>query len=109
MYKIKLEQRSYKVFTAMGGTEGIEIAKKEKPDVILLDIIMPKINGFDVLKTLKETTETKDIPVFMTTNLPEHTSGEKAKSLGAANYLVKAEYEPGMLADVIDRFLLQPK
>lgn len=109
MYKIKLEQRGYKVFTAMGGTEGIEIAKKEKPNVILLDIIMPKINGFDVLKTLKETTESKDIPVFMTTNLPEHTSGEKAKSLGAVNYLVKAEYEPGMLADVIDRFLLQPK
>ena len=109
MYKIKLEQRGYKVFTALGGPEGIAIAKKEKPNIILLDIIMPKVNGFDVLKTLKETAETKAIPVFMTTNLPEHTSGEKAKSLGAVNYLVKAEYEPGMLADVIDRYLLQPK
>jgi CheY-like chemotaxis protein len=109
MYKIKLEQRGYKVFTALGGPEGIEIAKKEKPNIILLDIIMPKVNGFDVLKTLKETAETKAIPVFMTTNLPEHTSGEKAKSLGAVNYLVKAEYEPAMLADVIDRYLLQPK
>jgi CheY-like chemotaxis protein len=109
MYKIKLEQRGYKVFTALGGPEGIEIAKKEKPSIILLDIIMPKVNGFDVLKTLKETAETKAIPVFMTTNLPEHTSGEKAKSLGAVNYLVKAEYEPAMLADVIDRYLLQAK
>lgn len=109
MYKIKLEQRGYHVFTALSGSEGIELAQKEKPNVILLDIIMPKVNGFDVLKSLKENSETKAIPVFMTTNLPEHTSGEKAKTLGAVNYLVKAEYEPGMLADVIDRYLLQPK
>ncbi|MFA6082524.1 MAG: response regulator [Patescibacteria group bacterium] len=105
MYKIKLEQSQYKVFTALSGTAGIEIAKHEKPDIILLDIIMPKINGFDVLKILKEDPETQSIPVFMTTNLPEHTSGEKAKSLGAVNYLVKAEYEPGMVVEVLNRYL----
>lgn len=105
MYRIKLEQDGYTVFIATNGLDGIDIAKKEKPNIILLDIIMPNMNGFDVLKTLKETPETKAIPVFITTNLPEHTSGEKAKSLGAVNYLVKAEYEPGMVADILKRYL----
>ncbi len=109
MYRVKLEQHSYKVFSALTGIEGIELAKKEHPSIILLDIIMPKMNGFDVLKTLKEAPETKDIPVFITTNLPEHTSGEKAKSLGAVNYLVKAEYEPGMVVEVLERYLEQGK
>ncbi len=105
MYRMKLEQDGYTVFMASNGLDGIDIAKKELPSVILLDIIMPNMNGFDVLKTLKETEETKAIPVFITTNLPEHTSGEKARSLGAVNYLVKAEYEPGMVADILKRYL----
>lgn len=104
MYKAKLDQEGFTVLTATNGLDGIEIAKKERPSVILLDIIMPQVNGFDVLKTLKESPETKDIPVFITTNLPEHTSGQKAKELGAVSYLVKAEYEPGMIADILKRF-----
>ncbi len=109
MYKVKLEQEGYAVLTALNGEDGIDMAKKERPDIILLDIIMPRLNGFDVLKMLKEASETKTIPVFMTTNLPEHMSGEKARQLGAVNYLVKAEYEPGMMADVLKRYLDQNK
>lgn len=105
MYRMKLEQDGYTVFMASNGLDGIDIAKTENPSVILLDIIMPNMNGFDVLKALKEAPETKSIPVFITTNLPEHTSGEKARSLGAVNYLVKAEYEPGMVADILKRYL----
>ena len=105
MYQTKLKNSGYEVITASNGPDGVALAKEKHPALIMLDIIMPQVNGLDILKTLKETPETKDIPVFMTTNLPEQTSGQKAHELGAVSYLVKAEYEPGMVVDVIDRYL----
>uniref|UniRef100_A0A7V3JAD6 Response regulator n=1 Tax=candidate division CPR3 bacterium TaxID=2268181 RepID=A0A7V3JAD6_UNCC3 len=109
MYKIKLEMEGLQVFTALDGESGIEIIKKEKPDVVLLDIIMPRLNGFDVLKLLKEDKETKDIPVFLLTNLPQESGGEKGTELGAAGYLVKADYEPSALAKMIKAVAWQPR
>lgn len=101
MYKIKLEMEGLRVLTAPDGQTGIEITRQEKPEVILLDIIMPKLNGLDVLKILKEDKKTKEIPVFLLTNLPQESGGGKGKELGAAGYLVKAEYEPKTLASMI--------
>jgi DNA-binding response OmpR family regulator len=101
MYKTKLDMEGFQSFTALDGQTGISIIKKEKPDVILLDIIMPRVNGFDVLKILKEDKETKDIPVFLLTNLPQEAGGAKGTELGAAGYLVKADYEPATLAKMI--------
>lgn len=101
MYEEYLKGAGIEVITSSGGEGGLELAKTQKPDVILLDIIMPKMNGLDVLQTLKKLPETQSIPVFLLTNLPEECSGEKAKSIGAAGYLVKAEYEPKMVVDVI--------
>lgn len=102
MYQERLSMEGMEVITASNGEEGISIAKSQKPNIILLDIIMPKFNGLDVLKKLKSEPETKDIPVFLLTNLPAECSGDKAKELGAAGYLVKAEYEPKMLVNVIN-------
>lgn len=101
MYKMKLEMEGFLAITAVDGERGIEIAKKEKPDVILLDIIMPKLNGLDVLKILKEDKDTKEIPVFLLTNLPAESGGEKGQELGAVGYLVKAEYEPEALTTML--------
>lgn len=101
MYSEYLKTANFEVFSASGGEQGLAIAKEQKPDVILLDIIMPKLNGLDVLKTIKEDPDIKNIPVFLLTNLPEECSGDKAKELGSAGYLVKAEYEPKMVVDVI--------
>lgn len=101
MYSEYLKTANFEVFSASGGEQGLAIAKEQKPDVILLDIIMPKLNGLDVLKTIKEDPDIKNIPVFLLTNLPEECSGDKAKELGSAGYLVKAEYEPKMVLDVI--------
>lgn len=101
MYQDRLIMEQMEVLTASDGESGIKMAKAEKPDVILLDIIMPKFNGLDVLQTIKNDTEIKNIPVFLLTNLPEECSGDKAKELGAAGYLVKAQYEPKMVVDVI--------
>ena len=101
MYESSLKMAGMEVVTASDGPSGIEIAKQEKPAIILLDIIMPKMNGLDVLKALKEAPETKDIPVMLLTNLPEECSGEKAKQLGANAYLVKAENEPRAVIEKI--------
>lgn len=101
MYKMKLEMEGLQVLTATEGQTGIELAKNEKPQLILLDIIMPRVNGFDVLKILKDDKETKDIPVFLLTNLPKESGGEKGRKLGAVGYLVKADYEPDALAKMI--------
>ena len=88
-----LKQEGCEIFSAFDGVEGLEIAKKEKPDLILLDLILPKKDGFEVLKELKEDDNTKDIPVIVLTNLEGTGDVEKALELGATTYLVKANYE----------------
>lgn len=101
MYSEYLQIAGMETIQASDGEMGIKLAREQKPDVILLDIIMPRYNGLDVLKDIKNDPEIKNIPIFLLTNLPEESSGEKAKELGAAGYLVKAQYEPRMIVDVI--------
>jgi len=105
MYKTKLESEGFKVLTALDGPAGIEIIKKEMPSVILLDIIMPKLNGFDVLNIIKSNQATADIPIILLTNLPKEAGEQKGHELKAAGYLVKAEYEPKVLADMIKNLI----
>lgn len=100
MYKTKFEMEGYDVVQALDGKEGIEKAKVEKPDVILLDIIMPKLDGFGALQTLKKDADTKGIPVLLLTNLGQEDDVKKGKTLGAADYFVKANHSP---ADVVDK------
>ena len=78
--------------SAMDGEEGLRLVKLEKPDLILLDLILPKVHGFEVLKQLKDDKETKDIPIIVLTNLEGTGDVEKALELGATTYLVKANY-----------------
>lgn len=95
----------YEVITAKEGEEGLSMAQKEKPDLIYLDIIMPKINGLDVLDRLKTSKETADIPVVLLTNLPQEAAAEKAHSLGATDYFVKVETEPAELLQKTQKIL----
>jgi len=97
MYKAALT--GYEVLLSENGEEALELARKEQPNLIYLDIIMPKINGLDVLSKLKGEKITKDIPVVVLTNLPEEASKDKAQSLGANGYFVKALYEPEKIAE----------
>jgi CheY-like chemotaxis protein len=101
MYKARLEAEGFEVATAINGQKGLEMAFEQAPDVILLDIIMPKFNGLDVLQMLKARDETKDIPVYLLTNLPEEASEEKGMQLGATGYLVKANNDPSTVATLI--------
>ncbi len=100
MYQDKMKTEGFEVVTAVDGEEGLDKAITTKPDVILLDIIMPKLNGLDVLKQFKASDETKDIPVYLLTNIPE-VSAKKGEELGAAGYLFKAETEPSKLVDFL--------
>ena len=93
-----LDQEGFEVLAALDGEAGLELIKKEKPDLILLDLILPKKDGFTVLKEIKEDENLKDIPVIVLTNLEGMGDVEKAMSLGATTYLVKANYE---LDDVV--------
>ena len=93
-----LTQEGFEILAAVDGEEGLEVAKKEKPGLILLDLILPKKDGFEVLKELKADEDMKNIPVIVLTNLEGMGDVEKALELGATTYLVKANYE---LEDVL--------
>lgn len=100
MYAMPFEAGGHEVATAIDGQTGIKFAKEQTPDIIFLDIIMPKINGLDILKSLKEDPATKNIPVVLLTNLPAECSEEKATALGASGYLVKAQNEPNTIVQI---------
>jgi len=87
-----LKQEGYEIIPALDGETGLRLAKERKPDLILLDLILPKIHGFEVLKRLKADVETKDTPVIIMTNLEGVEDVDKAIELGATTYLVKANY-----------------
>ena len=82
-------RQEYTVYTAKDGITGIEIANEYLPDLILLDIIMPEMDGYEVIAKLKESERTKIIPVIFITGLANHESVEKGMSLGAADYIFK--------------------
>lgn len=87
-----LGQEGFEIISALDGDAGLKIAKAKNPDLILLDLILPKMHGFEVLKKLKAAPETKLIPVIVLTNLERMEDLEKALELGATTYLVKANY-----------------
>lgn len=87
-----LKQEKYRIVSAMDGEAGVKAAQTEKPDLILLDLVLPKMHGFEVLKTLKADEATKDIAIIVLTNLESMGDIEKALEMGATTYLVKASY-----------------
>lgn len=95
-----LFQEGYKMISALDGEIGLKLAKQERPDLILLDLVLPKMHGFEVLKKLKEDLETKEIPIIILTNLEKTGDIDKALELGATTYLVKASYS---LEEVLEK------
>src|SRR4030042_3279600 len=87
-----LGQEGLKVVSALDGETGLRMAKSEAPDLILLDLILPKLNGFEVLKELSTDEKTKKIPVIVLTNLEGVEDIKKALELGATTYLIKEDY-----------------
>jgi DNA-binding response OmpR family regulator len=88
----ELKQEGFEAVGAKDGQEGVEKAASEKPDLILLDLVMPRLDGIGALKQMKENEQTRDIPVVILTNLSDYDKVSDALSLGAMDYLVKANY-----------------
>ena len=88
----ELKQEGFEVVGAKDGVEGVEKAASEKPDLVLMDLVMPRLDGIGALKQMKEQEETKAIPVVILTNLSDYDKISDALSLGAMDYLVKANY-----------------
>ena len=105
MYKTKFENDGFEVFAANDGIEGLEVAKKEKLDIIMLDIILPQLDGFSVLEELKKNVKIKKVPVVMLTNLGTNEDKEKGERLGAVGYLVKANLTPAQVSKEIKKYL----
>ncbi|PIT88703.1 MAG: hypothetical protein COU29_00430 [Candidatus Magasanikbacteria bacterium CG10_big_fil_rev_8_21_14_0_10_36_32] len=97
----------YTIATATDGETALKMAERIKPDMVLLDLLMPKMNGFEFLKVFKAHDELKKIPVIVLSNLGDSDSKEKAKALGAIDYFVKANINLTSLADKIKQILSQ--
>jgi len=89
-YGAKLKKEGFDVILAMNGEEAVEEAKNKKPDIILLDLVMPRKDGFEALSDLKKDASTKSIPVIILSNLGQEEDIIKGKELGAVDYLVKS-------------------
>lgn len=101
----KLSEEGFITLEAIDGEEGLKKAKEEKPDLILLDLILPGIDGFEVLDKLKKDQETKSIPVIVLSNLGQKEDIEKGLKLGAFDYLVKANFTPGEIIEKVKNAL----
>lgn len=100
MYATKFSMEGFEVEKAYDGGDGLAKARAVKPDVILLDIIMPRIDGFAVLKELRHDPRFKDTPIILLTNLGQDDDIKKGKELGADDYFVKSNHTP---ADVVNK------
>lgn len=105
MYQKAFSFDGYEVQVAGDGIEGLDKVRSEKPTIILLDVMMPKMNGLEVLSKLKADPELKKIPVIMLTNLAGSSDAEKALSLGAVKYIIKSEQEPKAVVQMVKEIL----
>lgn len=105
MYVEKLTNDGFTALSTISGKKGITLAKTEKPDLILLDILLPDLDGYQVLKKIKEDKDCASIPVIMLTNLSENDQINQAIDLGAVDYLIKAHFMPSEVVQKIKNAL----
>jgi two-component system, OmpR family, alkaline phosphatase synthesis response regulator PhoP len=103
--EVSLKKRGFTVITAMDGEEGLRQARAHNPDLILLDMLMPKLSGMETLEALKKDERTRGIPVVILSNSSVDTRVQRAKELGAVGYLVKASLSLQELGDRVFSFL----
>lgn len=100
VYVTRLQAEGFDVRRVADGEEALANARTYKPDLVVLDVMMPKVSGFDVLDILRNTPETANLKVIMLTALSQETDQQRAKELGADDYLVKSQV---VISDVVDR------
>lgn len=92
IYSVKLKKEGFDVVIATDGEQAVQMAAETKPDIILLDLILPKMNGFDALEKMRQNAELKKTPVIVLSNLGQDEDIKRAQALGATDYLVKANF-----------------
>lgn len=102
MYKNKLEKSGFNVKCAEDGASAVRVAKEFIPDAILLDVVMPLMDGFETLEAIKKEDKLKNIPVILLTNLGQKKSVEKGLKMGAQDYIIKAHFNP---SEVISKII----
>lgn len=105
LYATKLNMEGFEVFLAVDGEKGLKLAKEKMPDLVLLDIILPKMDGFEVLGKMKIDPAMKNIPVILLTNLSQKDEVKKGLDLGAKDYLIKAHFMPSEVVKKIKQTL----
>lgn len=105
MYAQKLTKEGMEVITAGDGEKALALLETKIPDVMLLDIIMPKKDGFAVLAAMRENLAWKDIPVILLTNLGEADDVKRGRQLGANDYLIKAHFLPSEVVEVVKKYI----
>lgn len=100
VYTTRLQAEGFDVKRVPNGEDALSVALASKPDLILLDVMMPKVSGFDVLDILRNTPETANVKIIMLTALSQDADKAKAESLGVNDYLIKSQV---VIADVVDR------
>ncbi|MCD4705940.1 response regulator transcription factor [bacterium] len=103
-YSKKFSDENYEVFSAFDGEKGVKIAKEKKPDLILLDLVLPKMSGFDVVKELKSG-DCKNIQIILLTNLSDKENIDQALSLGVEDYLIKVYFTPSEIVKKVKNIL----
>lgn len=101
----KLQSENFETVLAVDGEVALVLIEKEMPDIVLLDLILPGINGFEVLAKIKESEKTKNIPVVILSNLGQKDDIDKGMNLGATDYLVKAHFTPSEIIEKTNQIL----
>lgn len=105
MYRTKFDLAGYNMPHAEDGESALRLIKEAKPDLILLDIVLPKKSGFDVLKELKKDEATKEIPIILLTNLSQKDDVDRGFDLGATDYIIKAHFTPSEVVAKVEKNL----
>lgn len=107
MYKLKLGIGGYDVVSAEKGTDALRLVKMEKPDLILLDLLLPEKDGYEILEEIKKSKDKqiKSIPIIVISNLSNENDIKEAKKLGAVDFLVKAKINPSSVLDKVNHIL----
>jgi len=105
MYKDKFTQAGFEVFLALEAKEGLRLAKKERPDLIILDILLPRENGITFLTWLRKDEEISSIPVVAFSNYDDPETKREAAKLGVKEYLIKTNYTPQEIVEKVKNYL----
>jgi len=101
----RLREKGIEVLPTANAEEGLEKARAEKPDIVLLDLVLPGVNGFDFLERLRKDDELKGTTVAILSNLSDESDKARARSLGAVAYFVKADFSLGEISDAVEELL----